>query len=64
LFLAGEPLGEAVASQGSMVMNTDAEIRKAYEDYSSGSFGVPWKAELTDEEWQAHVLKFRHLMMR
>ena len=47
-----------------MVMNTDAEIRKAYEDYSSGSFGVPWEAELTDEEWQAHVLKFRHLMMR
>lgn len=64
LILAGEPIGEAVASQGSMVMNTDAEIQKAYADYQTGSFGVPWENDLSDEEWINHVDKYRHLMRR
>jgi quercetin 2,3-dioxygenase len=39
LILSGEPINEPIASYGPFVMNTEDEIRKAYEDYSTGKFG-------------------------
>ena len=40
LFLGGQPIGEPVAWHGSFVMNTDAEIRQAYEDFHAGKLGT------------------------
>lgn len=39
LILSGEPLNEPIASNGPFVMNTDSEIKQAYEDYYNGKFG-------------------------
>ena len=39
LILSGEPIKEPIASYGPFVMNTEAEIKKAYEDYYNGKFG-------------------------
>jgi hypothetical protein len=39
LVMNGEPINEPIASSGPFVMNTDAEIKKAYEDYKNGKFG-------------------------
>lgn len=55
LLLTGEPLREPIASQGSMVMNTQPEIQQAYLDYQLGKMGIPWSEKLSDEEWQQHV---------
>ncbi len=39
LVLSGEPINEPISSYGPFVMNTEDEIKKAYEDYRTGKFG-------------------------
>jgi redox-sensitive bicupin YhaK (pirin superfamily) len=39
LVLSGEPIREPLASYGPFLMNTQEEIRQAYNDYYSGKFG-------------------------
>jgi redox-sensitive bicupin YhaK (pirin superfamily) len=39
LVLSGEPLNEPYVSYGPFVMNTEAEIKQAIEDYNTGKFG-------------------------
>jgi len=38
LLIAGKPLGETVAWQGPIVMNTQAELQVAFEEYRQGTF--------------------------
>ncbi len=38
LLLAGRPLGEPIAWQGPIVMNTREELRRAFEEYNNGTF--------------------------
>ena len=38
LFVSGEPLNEPVAWRGPIVMNTQEELGKAFEELDNGSF--------------------------
>jgi quercetin 2,3-dioxygenase len=40
LLIAGVPLNESVACYGPFVMNAQAEIRQAIEDYRQGRMGA------------------------
>ncbi len=39
LVLSGEPIDEPIAPYGPFVMNTETEIKQAYQDYYDGKFG-------------------------
>ncbi|MGC1390419.1 MAG: pirin family protein [Bacteroidales bacterium] len=39
LVLSGEPIHEPIVSYGPFVMNTEDEIKQAYEDFNNGKFG-------------------------
>jgi quercetin 2,3-dioxygenase len=39
LVMSGEPINEPIASAGPFVMNTESEIKQAYDDFYNGKFG-------------------------
>ena len=39
LVLSGEPLNEPIVGYGPFVMNSEAQIAEAFEDFNSGRFG-------------------------
>jgi redox-sensitive bicupin YhaK (pirin superfamily) len=46
MLLGGVPIREPVASYGPFVMNTNGEIRQAFEDYEAGRLGTVPATEL------------------
>jgi len=58
LVLAGEPINEPLVSQGTMVMNSQAEVEEAVRDYSTGKFGLPWDHTLDDGSWAQRCKNF------
>ena len=53
LVLSGRPIGAPVVASGTMVMNSDLQVRQAMGDYQRGNFGIPWEHTLDDDEWAA-----------
>lgn len=39
LVMSGEPINETIVSHGPFLMNTEAEIKQAFEDFRNGKFG-------------------------
>src|SRR5262249_60326421 len=39
IVVGGKPIGQSIAWAGPFVMNTKAEVLKAYEDFQKGNFG-------------------------
>ncbi|HZY25839.1 MAG TPA: pirin-like C-terminal cupin domain-containing protein, partial [Bacteroidales bacterium] len=39
LVMSGEPIHEPIESYGPFVMNTEAEIKQAFDDLNNGTFG-------------------------
>jgi redox-sensitive bicupin YhaK (pirin superfamily) len=54
LLVSGQPIGEPVAWYGPIVMNTQEELRIAFEEYEKGTFikrKQRFPSELTDFSW-------------
>ena len=41
IIVAGDPIGESVVQYGPFVMNSEAEIHQAFQDYQSGKLATP-----------------------